>query len=260
MKWFADLPIARKLAVGFTLTTLMTLVLGGFALLRLSEANQQLRGMASNAIPSVQHLGEVRSQLGEFRTYEMAQLTMLDKPEKVADYNKRMDAAAKVVHQELDAYAALPADATERALYAKVKAAVAAYLAANEQLRAAGGSGRTPLNCAARSRAQASCSAALASSLRKANGSTAPWSRETASRTWRDSASTSCQSHRRRCQASRWAAMSLISTMMASTSTCSRRTSNCRITSPSRRCTSAGAAIIGKTKPIKEGPNKEGRE
>jgi methyl-accepting chemotaxis protein len=141
MKWFADLPIARKLAVGFTLTTLMTLVLGGFALLRLSEANQQLRGMASNAIPSVQHLGEVRSQLGEFRTYEMAQLTMLDKPEKVADYNKRMDAAAKVVHQELDAYAALPADTTERALYAKVKTAVAAYLAANEQLRAAGGSG-----------------------------------------------------------------------------------------------------------------------
>ncbi len=43
MKWFHDLPIARKLALGFTLTTLMTLVLGAFALLRLSEANAQLR-------------------------------------------------------------------------------------------------------------------------------------------------------------------------------------------------------------------------
>ncbi|KAG1240151.1 hypothetical protein G6F68_017941 [Rhizopus microsporus] len=63
MKWFQDLPIARKLAVGFTLTTLMTLVLGAFALLRLSEANTQLGEMAGNDIPSVQHLGEARSQL-----------------------------------------------------------------------------------------------------------------------------------------------------------------------------------------------------
>ena len=55
MKWFQDLPIARKLAVGFTLTTLMTLILGAFALVRLSEANAQLREMAGNDIPSVQH-------------------------------------------------------------------------------------------------------------------------------------------------------------------------------------------------------------
>lgn len=103
MKWFQDLPIARKLAVGFTLTTLMTLILGAFALLRLSEANAQLREMAGNDIPSVQHLGEARSQLGEFRTYELAQLSMLDQPEKVADYNKRMDDTAKAVHDELAA-------------------------------------------------------------------------------------------------------------------------------------------------------------
>ena len=101
MKWFQDLAIARKLAVGFTLTTLMTLILGAFALLRLSEANAQLREMAGNDIPSVQHLGEARSQLGEFRTYELAQLSMLDQPEKVADYNKRMDDTAKAVQAAL---------------------------------------------------------------------------------------------------------------------------------------------------------------
>ncbi|HEC0920963.1 TPA: MCP four helix bundle domain-containing protein, partial [Escherichia coli] len=117
MKWFHDLPIARKLAVGFTLTTLMTLLLGAFALLRLSQANDQLGAMASNDIPSVQHLGEARSQLGEFRTYELAQLTMLDQPDKVADYNKRMDATAKAVRDELAAYAALPAQDKERELY-----------------------------------------------------------------------------------------------------------------------------------------------
>ena len=71
-----DLPISRKLAVGFALTTVMTIGLGVFALLRLNGVNAELAEMASNDIPSVQHLGEVRAQLGEFRTFELAQLTM----------------------------------------------------------------------------------------------------------------------------------------------------------------------------------------
>lgn len=137
MKWFHDLPIARKLAVGFTLTTLMTVILGAFALVRLNGANAELGAMASNDIPSVQHLGEVRSQLGEFRTYEMAQVSMFDQPEKVADYNKRMETTAKVVRDELAAYAALPAGERERALFAKVSADTDAYFAANVELRAA---------------------------------------------------------------------------------------------------------------------------
>jgi len=135
MKWFQDLPIARKLAVGFTLTTLMTVVLGAFALIRLSEANAQLRDMAGNDIPSVQHLGEARSQLGEFRTYELAQLSMLDQPEKVADYNKRMDDTAKAVHDELAAYAALPALDKERELYRAASAQLDRYFAANKAMR-----------------------------------------------------------------------------------------------------------------------------
>ncbi|HED4875230.1 TPA: MCP four helix bundle domain-containing protein [Stenotrophomonas maltophilia] len=141
MKWFHDLPIARKLAVGFTLTTLMTVVLGAFALVRLSEANAQLSAMASNDIPSVQYLGEVRSQLGEFRTYELAQLSMLDQPEKVADYNKRMNDTATVVREQLAAYAALPAGAKERALYQAVQADIDGYFAANTKLREAATAG-----------------------------------------------------------------------------------------------------------------------
>ncbi|MBA0447505.1 methyl-accepting chemotaxis protein [Stenotrophomonas maltophilia] len=141
MKWFHDLPIARKLAVGFTLTTLMTVVLGAFALVRLSEANAQLSAMASNDIPSVQYLGEVRSQLGEFRTYELAQLSMLDQPEKVADYNKRMDDTAAVVREQLAAYARLPAGAKERELYRAVQTDIDGYFAANAKLREAATAG-----------------------------------------------------------------------------------------------------------------------
>ena len=137
MKWFHDLPIVRKLAVGFALTTLMTVGLGVFALLRLNGANAELAEMAGNDIPSVQHLGEVRAQLGEFRTFELAQLSMLDQADKVADYNKRMDATAKTVRDELAAYAALPAGEEEKALYRKVAADLEVYFAANTEMRAA---------------------------------------------------------------------------------------------------------------------------
>jgi len=137
MKWFHDLPIARKLAVGFALTTLMTIGLGVFALIRLNSVNAELAEMAGNDIPSVQHLGEVRAQLGEFRTFELAQISMLDQPDKVADYNTRMDATAKAVRDELAAYAALPAGDQEKALYRKVAADLEVYFAANAELRAA---------------------------------------------------------------------------------------------------------------------------
>ena len=137
MKWFYDLPIASKLAVGFALTTLMTVALGVFALVRLIGANAQLAGMASNDIPSVEHLGEVRSLLGEFRTYELAQLSMLDQPDKVADYNTRMDTTAKAARDELAGYAALPAGEEEKKLYGHVAADLDAYFAANTDMRAA---------------------------------------------------------------------------------------------------------------------------
>ncbi|KAF1017242.1 MAG: Methyl-accepting chemotaxis protein I [Stenotrophomonas maltophilia] len=137
MKWFHDLPIARKLALGFILTTLMTIVMGVFALLRLNEVNAQLASMAGNDIPSVQHLGEARSQLGEFRTFELAQLSILDQAEKVADYNNRMEATAATMRKELAAYAALPSGPRERALYQTVASALDAYLAANKEMRAA---------------------------------------------------------------------------------------------------------------------------
>src|SRR5690242_19801757 len=89
MKWFQNLTIARKLALAFSITTVMTLALGAFALLRLGAGNSQLVELSEDWMPSVQHLGEMRSQLGEYRTYEISQLYSQDDPAKIADYDKR---------------------------------------------------------------------------------------------------------------------------------------------------------------------------
>ena len=139
MMWFQNLTIARKLALAFSITTLMTLALGIFALVRLEAANAQLKDLSGNWMPSVQHLGEIRSQLGEYRTYEISQLYSQDDPAKVADYNKRMADTEALIADAEKAYNDISTDSTpeELALYAKVKQTRAAYFQAHEKLKQA---------------------------------------------------------------------------------------------------------------------------
>ena len=96
MTWFQNLSIARKLALAFTITTALTLLLGGFSLWRLNAGEAQIRAVNDNWMPAVQHLGEMRAQLGEFRTFEQAQLTKQGDAAELADYDKRLkDTRAK---------------------------------------------------------------------------------------------------------------------------------------------------------------------
>ncbi|WP_411834786.1 methyl-accepting chemotaxis protein [Pseudoxanthomonas mexicana] len=137
MKWLQDLSIARKLAVAFALTSLMTIGLGAFALLRLGAINAELQDVSTRDMPAVQYMGEVRSQLGEYRTFEIAQLTRLDEPDAVKDYDERMAKIEVIVAGQQKLYEALPHSAEEKKLYAEVKRKLAAYFDAHRQIEQA---------------------------------------------------------------------------------------------------------------------------
>jgi methyl-accepting chemotaxis protein len=137
MKWFQNLSIGRKLAVAFALTALMTVILGVFSLLRLGALNDKLQAVSGVDMPSVQYMGEVRSQLGEFRTFEIAQLTRLDEPDAIIDYNKRMAASKKIVEEQQALFEALPSDDKEKQLYADVTTKLTAYFDARKEIDAA---------------------------------------------------------------------------------------------------------------------------
>ncbi|WAC63828.1 methyl-accepting chemotaxis protein [Pseudoxanthomonas sp. SL93] len=137
MKWFQNLSIGRKLAVAFALTALMTVLLGVFSLLRLGALNDKLQAVAGVDMPSVQYMGEVRSQLGEFRTFEIAQLTRLDEPDAIIDYNKRMADSKKIVEEQQKLFEALPSDDKEKQLYADVTTKLTAYFDARKEIDAA---------------------------------------------------------------------------------------------------------------------------
>ncbi|KRG39427.1 chemotaxis protein [Stenotrophomonas pictorum JCM 9942] len=139
MKWFLDLPIARKLAVAFTVTTLMTIALGVLSLMRLSALNTQLEAIRDNWMPAVEHLGEMRASLGEFRTFELARIARRNDPQEADRFIAQLASARSVIENAEKAYDAIPSESStnERAIYDRVIAARVAYFAAHERLAAA---------------------------------------------------------------------------------------------------------------------------
>lgn len=64
MNWFHNLPISRKLMFGFLFVGAFTVLLGLFAMDRLSRSNDEIVQFQSRLMPSVQAIGEIRAQMG----------------------------------------------------------------------------------------------------------------------------------------------------------------------------------------------------
>lgn len=134
MEFFRNLSIARKLALAFTLTTLTTLAMGGFAVLRLNQASTQLAQVTSRFMPAVQYLERMRADLAEIRIAELSQLSHLHEPAFVAEYNQRILEQRQKLAEHRKQYEALPADATQQGLYADMGKTLEAYFNAHTQM------------------------------------------------------------------------------------------------------------------------------
>ena len=131
MEFFRNLSIARKLAVAFTLTTLTTLAMGGFAVQRLHQATNQLGEVSARYMPAVQYLERMRADLAEIRIAELSQLAHLNEPGFVAEYNQRIIEQQQKLIEHRKQYEALPADAKQQGLYAELGKTLDAYLGAH---------------------------------------------------------------------------------------------------------------------------------
>ncbi|KRG67314.1 chemotaxis protein [Stenotrophomonas terrae] len=139
MKWFQNLSITRKLVLAFCSTSLLTLLLALFALWRMNVADTQIQQVNDNWMPAVQQLGEMRAQLGEYRTFEQAQLTYQGNPTQLADYDKRLADTRKLIEAAEKSYDDIEAaySADELAMYEKMKELRAAYFEAHDRIAAA---------------------------------------------------------------------------------------------------------------------------
>lgn len=137
MHWFNDLSIAGKLAIAFSLLALLAIGVTAYALFRLGAANAQLQDISTHAMPNVQHLGEFRAQLGEYRTYEIQKLNRFDEPEAVRDYDARMAEIERDIAERRATYERIPFVAGEEALYRSVADSLDAYFAAHREVEQA---------------------------------------------------------------------------------------------------------------------------
>ncbi len=136
MKWFQNLPITRKLVLAFASTCALTVMLGVFSLWRMQLSDVRMQEVNTNWMPAVQHLGEMRAQLGEFRTFEQAQLNFQGNEERLADYRKRLADVRGVIEASEKAYDDIPSEYApeEKAMYENMQSLRAAYFAANDRI------------------------------------------------------------------------------------------------------------------------------
>jgi len=132
MEFLRNLTISRKLAIAFTLTTLATLVMGGFAVVRLKQASAQMDTVSTRYMPAVQYLDRIRSDLAEIRIAELSQLSHLQEPAFVAEYEQRITDQRQKLAEHSKQYEALPASDEQKALAAKMQQTTQVYLDAHE--------------------------------------------------------------------------------------------------------------------------------
>ncbi|HZX76962.1 methyl-accepting chemotaxis protein [Lysobacter sp.] len=137
MSGFKNLSIARKLAVAFAAVIVLSMLLGGYAMIQLSARNDQITDINRNWVPSVRHLLGMRGQLGEYRTFEISQLQFKGNLEQLADYRKRMEAVETELGATTSAYEKLISSPEERKLYDGVKAGLEGYFGAHQRMMAA---------------------------------------------------------------------------------------------------------------------------
>ena len=145
MEFFRNLTIARKLTIAFALITIATLAMGGFAVMRLQQASGQLAEVSSRYMPAVQYLDRIRADLAEIRIAELSQLSHLDDPAFVAEYNQRITEQLQKLSEHSRQYEALPASAAQKQLYADMQKTSKAYLDAHALMAQAIASGQFDL-------------------------------------------------------------------------------------------------------------------
>ncbi|MCE1250051.1 MAG: methyl-accepting chemotaxis protein [Comamonadaceae bacterium] len=129
---FANLRIGVRLGLAFAAMVLLSLVLGLLSLAKLSEVNDDTREIASNWLPSVQVLGEMRASANRLRALEIGMVLSAGANAK-ARLVDEVQAVGKIFAAQEKTYAPMVTP-VEASGYEELKRLRQAYFSAQEQL------------------------------------------------------------------------------------------------------------------------------
>jgi methyl-accepting chemotaxis protein len=127
MRSFHNLKISSKLFVAFSILLALTTSLGVFALTQLADVRQTSQEIATNWLPSVEVLSELKDRTTDFRLKQLDHI-LSEKPEARASIEKTQEKNVEVVRSLMARYEARRLSERERNAYGEFKQMWEAYL------------------------------------------------------------------------------------------------------------------------------------
>ncbi|WP_288098587.1 methyl-accepting chemotaxis protein [Pseudomonas sp.] len=128
-----NLSIAPRAFLGFAFIALLVIVLGVFAVNRMSIIRQASLDMETNQLPSVGFLGNITENVLRMRILSFRVLVNRD-PAALQDAQTRIGVLIDKVHSAQASYAALPSQPEEAQLYKAFTVTLDSYMQAQEQM------------------------------------------------------------------------------------------------------------------------------
>jgi len=132
MSAFRDMPISRKLFVGFGMVSVLTAILGVVALVSFSKLNSMVNDLAMNSIPSIKVLGQIRAYATAIRR-EDGFIALCDTPTCVEKYKATRLENIAGYQKALATYEPMVSYPGEREIYTTFRDEIARYLQYSEQ-------------------------------------------------------------------------------------------------------------------------------
>ncbi|MFL1501784.1 methyl-accepting chemotaxis protein [Pseudomonas sp. O64] len=127
------LNIAPRAFLGFAFIALLVVILGVFAVNRMTQIRQSSLDMGTNQLPSVKYLGNLTENVLRLRILSF-RILINREPAALEEAKTRVAVLVDKVKQAQSAYAVMPAGAEEAALYKTFVATLDSYLAAQAEM------------------------------------------------------------------------------------------------------------------------------
>ncbi|MDC0713637.1 methyl-accepting chemotaxis protein [Stigmatella sp. ncwal1] len=135
MTWFYDLKISSKLLFSFLCLSMLSVLLGAFAIHQLSKMNDATDVVTDNRMPSIILVSTANTDTSDFLIYEHQHLLSTDAV-RMADYERSMRRELESIDSSMRKYETLISSAEERRMYEEFNRLWKDFLEEHERLLA----------------------------------------------------------------------------------------------------------------------------
>ncbi|WP_034294372.1 methyl-accepting chemotaxis protein [Herbaspirillum sp. RV1423] len=133
MKWFYDLNITKKLISVFFIIIALETVLGTFAIRELGHVNEASTEIATNWLPSIRSLSEIKLSLARIRNIELQHI-LASSPKEFDEIERNGDQFIAALAKQQQEYQTEISEPEERAVYPEVEKAIVVFLAEHKKI------------------------------------------------------------------------------------------------------------------------------